>query len=80
LKEIDPMSQSFSEGDRVKWKWGDSYAHGKVQSVFEEKTTRKLGGNEVTKHGSQDDPALYIVNDKDDSNNVLKLASEVEKA
>lgn len=74
------MSKSFSEGDKVKWKWGDSYAEGKVQSVFEEKTTRKIGGSETTRHGSKDDPALYIVNDKDDSNNVLKLASEVEKA
>ncbi|MEM8738776.1 MAG: DUF2945 domain-containing protein [Planctomycetota bacterium] len=70
---------SFKEGDAVKWKWGDSYAHGKIKSIFPEKTTRKIGGSEVTRHGSQDDPALYIENTKDDSNNVLKLASEVEK-
>ena len=71
---------SFSEGDDVKWKWGDNYAHGTVKSVVEEKTTRKIKGSEVTKNGSADDPALYIENDKDDSGNVLKLASEVEKA
>ena len=69
----------YKEGDKVKWKWGDSYAHGKVKSVFEEKTTRKIDGNEVTKHGSKDNPALYIENEKEDSNNTLKLASEVEK-
>jgi hypothetical protein len=73
------MSDSFSEGDSVKWSWGGNTAHGKVKSVFEEKTTRKIDGTEVTKHGSKDNPALYIENDKDGSNNVLKLASEVEK-
>ena len=73
------MAIKFSEGDDVKWKWGDSYAHGTVKSIFTEKTTRKIKGNEVTKNGSDDDPALYIENDKDDSGNVLKLASEVEK-
>ena len=67
---------SYSEGDKVKWKWGDSYAEGKVQSVFEKKTTRKIKGNEVTRNGSSDDPALYI--EQDDGDHVLKLASEVE--
>ncbi|BAM05142.1 hypervirulence associated TUDOR domain-containing protein [Phycisphaera mikurensis] len=70
---------SFKEGDSVKWKYGSSHGHGTVKSVFEEKTTRKIKGNEVTREGSKDDPALYIENDKDDSGNVLKLASEVEK-
>lgn len=68
---------SYSEGDKVKWKWGDGYGRGTVQSVFEEKTTRTIDGNEVTRDGSKDNPALYI--DTDDANNVLKLASEVEK-
>ena len=70
---------SFKEGDNVKWKYGGNYGHGTVKSVFEEKTTRKIKGNEVTRDGSKEDPALYIENDKDDSGNVLKLASEVEK-
>ncbi len=73
------MSSKFNEGDSVKWKWGSNYAHGKIKSIFEEKTTRKIDGNEVTRDGTKDDPALYITNDKDDANNVLKLASEVEK-
>lgn len=68
---------NYSEGDKVKWKWGDGYGHGTVQSVFEEKTTRTIDGNEVTRDGSKDNPALYI--DTDDANNVLKLASEVAK-
>jgi hypothetical protein len=69
---------SYNEGDKVKWEWGNGYAQGTVQSKFEEKTTRTIDGNEVTREGTKDNPALYI--DTDDANNVLKLASEVEKA
>lgn len=69
---------SINEGDSVKWNWGDGEASGTVQSVFPEKTTRKIKGTEVTRNGTKDDPALYI--EQDDGDNVLKLASEVEKA
>ncbi|WP_299417737.1 DUF2945 domain-containing protein [uncultured Sulfitobacter sp.] len=69
---------SFSEGDKVKWSWGNGHGSGEVQSVFEEKTTRTIKGNEVTRNGTQDDPALYIK--QDDGDAVLKLASEVDAA
>lgn len=68
----------FDEGEAVKWKWGSGHGHGTVQSVFPEKTTRTIDGHEVTRNGTNDDPALYIR--VDDGNNVLKLNSEVEKA
>ena len=69
---------SINEGDNVKWNWGGNTATGKVKSKFTEKTTRKIKGTEVVKHGSDDNPALYI--EQDDGDTVLKLASEVEKA
>ncbi|KIN63449.1 hypothetical protein Z946_2321 [Sulfitobacter noctilucicola] len=72
------MANSYSEGDKVEWDWGDGTATGTVQSSFEEKTTRKIKGNEVTRDGSKDDPALYI--EQSDGDNVLKLSSEVRKA
>jgi hypothetical protein len=68
----------YSEGDKVEWDWGDGTATGTVQSTFEEKTTRKIKGSEVTRNGSKDDPALYI--EQADGDNVLKLSSEVRKA
>lgn len=68
---------SYSEGETVKWKWGNGYGHGTIQSLFEEKTTRTIDGSEVTRNGSKEDPALYI--NSEDGNNVLKLSSEVEK-
>lgn len=63
-------------GEKVKWKWGDGYGEGTVQSVFVEKTTRKIKGNEVTRNGSKTDRAVYI--QQDDGTHVLKLESELE--
>jgi hypothetical protein len=66
---------NISEGDKVIWSWGNGEAEGTVKSIFPEKTTRKIDGSEITRNGTQDNPALYIEND--DGNNVLKLASEI---
>ena len=71
-------NDSFSEGDKVEWNWGNGTGSGTVQSKFEEKTTRKIDGTEVTKNGCQDNPAYYIK--VEDGNNVLKLGSELSKA
>ena len=68
----------YSEGTKVKWKWGSGYGHGEIQSGFEKKVTRKIDGSEVTRDGSSDNPAYYIK--VEDGNNVLKLESEIEKA
>ena len=68
----------FKEGNTVSWPWGNGRGEGKIQSIFHEKTTRKINGTEVTRHGSKDDPALYIT--QEDGGNVLKLASEVDAA
>lgn len=68
----------LKEGDQVVWPWGDGEATGAVQSVFEQKTTRKIKGAEVTRNGTKDDPAVYIK--QQDGDTVLKLASEVRKA
>lgn len=68
----------YSEGDAVKWAWGEGQGEGKVQSLFTEKTTRTIKGSEVTRNGSKEDPALYIK--QNDGDAVLKLASEVESA
>lgn len=67
----------IKDGDEVQWAWGSGTATGKVQSIFAEKTTREIKGTEVTRNGSQDDPALYIK--QKDGDAVLKLSSEVDK-
>ena len=70
------MTNQYSPGDNVKWKWGSGQAEGTVQSRFEEKTTRKIKGKEITRQGSKEDPAYYIK--QADGDTVLKLGSELE--
>ncbi len=66
----------YSEESKVKWKWGNGYGHGKVQSSFTKSVTRKIDGSEVTRNGSEENPAYYV--NVDDGNNVLKLESELQ--
>ncbi len=72
------MSNKYREGSNVKWKWGNGYGYGQVKSRFTKKVTRKINGSEVTRDGSEENPAYYITTD--DSGNVLKLGSEIESA
>lgn len=67
----------IKEGSKVKWKWGNGTAEGKVKSTFDKKVTRTIKGTEVTKHGEKDNKALYI--EQEDGDHVLKLESEVDK-
>ena len=67
----------FGKGDKVEWDWGDGTAVGTVEKTYDRKVTRTLQGTEVTRNGSDDDPALYI--EQEDGSGVLKLSSEVRK-
>ncbi|WP_370400263.1 DUF2945 domain-containing protein [Sulfitobacter sp. JB4-11] len=69
---------TYSEGDKVEWDWGDGTGTGTVQKTYTQKITRKIKGSEVTRDGSDDDPALFI--EQDDGDEVLKLSSEVRAA
>lgn len=73
---LDDMT--IRSGTKVKWKWGQSWAEGTVDEVHHDDITRTTKGEEITRHGSQDDPA-YVIR-QDDGTVVLKLASEVERA
>jgi hypothetical protein len=74
----DKQMADYSKGDKVKWSWGNGTAQGTVEKTYTKKITRKLDGSEVTRDGSDDDPALYI--EQEDGSGVLKLASEVKAA
>ena len=69
---------NYSKGDKVSWEWGNGRGEGKVTETFTKKVTRTLKGSEVTRNGSDDDPALLI--EQDDGDEVLKLSSEVDSA
>ena len=66
------------EGSKVKWKWGNGTASGKVVSTYSEKVTKQIEGSEITRDGEEGNKALYI--EQEDGAKVLKLESEVEKA
>ena len=69
---------SIRKGTEVTWKWGSSTASGTVTEIHHEKVTRKSKGSEITRNGSDDDPAYVI--EQEDGTVVLKLQSEVERA
>ncbi|WYZ38321.1 hypothetical protein EsH8_III_000235 [Colletotrichum jinshuiense] len=49
------------EGDTVSWNWGNGHPEGKVLEVKGEKTTIETKrGNEVTRDGNPDDPAVVL--------------------
>jgi hypothetical protein len=79
LLDSTPMSDpQIRAGTVVSWKWGSSTAEGKVTEIHREKVTRRTKGEDITRNGSEDDPAYVIT--QDDGTVVLKLRSEVQRA
>ena len=69
---------TIRSGTAVTWTWGSSHAEGTVTEVHHGTVTRTTKGSEITRHGSDDDPAYVI--EQEDGTVVLKLASEVQRA
>ena len=68
-------SNSFRTSQYVEWNWGNGTASGQIDERFERKVTRTIEGNEITRNGSEDNPAYLIK--QDDGGTVLKLGSEL---
>jgi hypothetical protein len=64
-------------GDRVRWDGDTGAQQGAVSEIVTESVIRSLQGEEVTRHGTPDNPALII--EQEDGRAVMKLASEVER-
>lgn len=67
----------MQKGTKVKWKWGNGIAEGKISEVYTESVTKTIEGTEITRHGEKNNKALLI--EQEDGSKVLKLESEVEK-
>ena len=76
-KQEETMNTPFIVGDEVGWKWGSGLATGVIKEVRREKTTITSAGKNITRNGTNEDPAL-IINHKN-GNQVLKLAHEVQR-
>ncbi len=68
----------YQTGKQIKWSWGNGYGNGKITQIYKEKITKTIDGSEITRNGSEDNPA-YLIEQKD-GDQVLKLHSEVEAA
>ena len=66
---------SIREGSTVSWPWGGGRGSGTVVEIHRSTVTRTLAGSEITRHGSDGDPAYLI--ETGDGARVLKLRSEV---
>ena len=69
-------SNSFRTDQYVQWNWGNGKGKGQIEERFEREVTRTLDGSEITKDGSEDNPAYLIK--QEDGDKVLKLGSELE--
>lgn len=65
------------EGTKVSWNWGSGTAEGKVEETYTSKITKTIKGTKVTRNGTKEDKALYII--QEDGDYVLKSESEVER-
>lgn len=64
-------------GSPVSWDWGQGIAEGKVKEIHRESITKTIKGNEVTRNGTQENPAYLI--EQEDGTEVLKLRSELNE-
>ena len=64
-------------GTTVKWKWGSSWAEGTVKEVHHDDVSRTTKGEEVTRNGTEDNPAYVL--EQEGGDRVLKLHSELTK-
>ena len=72
------MADSFQTNTKVEWNWGNGTAEGYIRNIFREKVTKTIKGSEVTRNGSEDDPAYLI--EQADGTPVLKLHSEIRRS
>lgn len=72
------MSKAYPIDTKVEWSWGNGTATGHIREIHKEKITKTLKGTEVTRNGSEDEPAYLI--EQEDGDEVLKLHSEVSKS
>ncbi len=67
----------IKEGTKVKWKWGNGHAEGKVRESYTKTITKTIQGTDITRHGESGNKALFI--EQTDGAFVLKSESEVER-
>lgn len=70
--------EQFPDQSIRQWNWGNGEGCGQIEERFEREVTRTLQGSEITKDGTEDNPAYLIK--QDDGDKVLKRGSELKAA
>ncbi|GJC93141.1 DNA-binding protein [Colletotrichum higginsianum] len=74
----DKTTKGPEKGDTVSWNWGNGHPEGKVLDVKGEKTTIETKrGNEVSRDGKPEDPAVVLDTGK---SKAIKSAHELNEA
>lgn len=76
MVERREMNNQYKPGDLVEWRWYSYLIEGRVEEVFFERTIRKIKGTEITRNGSEQNPAYLVRSDA--GNLALKLGSELK--
>ena len=76
MEEDSSIDKARHDGD--KWINKPTPVNASAKERFEEKVTRTIDGNEVTRDASHDDPAFLI--EQEDGSRVLKSQSELKQA
>jgi hypothetical protein len=69
------MTTTFSQGDQVRWNWGNGQGEATVTEVHTDRVERTIAGNKQTRNGTDDNPAYVL--EQSDGRQVLKLHSEL---
>jgi len=69
------MSYDFHIDDTVDWNWGNGTGVSSVIERFMSEVTRTIGGTEVRRNASEDEPAHLI--EQQDGQHVLKSSTEL---
>lgn len=62
----------------MEWDWGNGQAFGRILEVFKERVQRTIGGTEVVRNASNDNPA-YLIEQIDGQSEVLKSHQELSE-
>lgn len=62
MTDSEPKApQELQEGDKASWNWGGGQPSGKVEAVVPDThSIESKRGNEISKHGTEDDPAVEL--------------------
>jgi hypothetical protein len=72
------MSNIYSAGATVCWKWGGGEAKGVIKERFDRRVQRTIEGSRIVRNGTASNPAYLI--EQEDGGKVLKLGSGLSAA